>query len=356
LVFDVCQSNGKTSVVTAYRAGFLSATKVTNIDAPVLFALHASRSFGEDVARQLGISLSACEERKFEDGEHKSRSLVNVRNRNVFVIQSLYADSKLSVNDKLVQLLYFIGGVKDASARHVTAVVPYLAYARKDAKTQTRDPVTTRYVAQLFEAMGTDRLVTLDVHNLAAFQNAFRCRTDHLEATKLFVAHFASLLKEDTRITVVSPDIGGIKRAERFRQALGRALNRELHVAFMEKARAKGVMRAGRLIGDISGAAIIIDDLISTGGTLLHAATACRESGAEKIYAAASHGIFVGDANHLLSATELDKIVVTDTIPPFRLDAQLARNKLVILPVAPLFAEAIQRIHAGGSLVELLET
>ncbi|HSD95996.1 MAG TPA: ribose-phosphate diphosphokinase [Sulfuricaulis sp.] len=329
---------------------------MTNIDAPVLFALHASRSFGEDVARQLGISLSACEEREFEDGEHKSRPLVNVRNRDVFVIQSLYKDSKVSVNDKLVRLMFFIGALKDASAGRVTAVVPYLAYARKDAKTQTRDPVTTRYVAQLFEAMGTDRAITMDVHNLAAFQNAFRCRTDHLEATKLFVAHFASLLKEESQITVVSPDIGGMKRAERFRQALGRALNRELNVAFMEKARAKGVMRTGRLIGEVGGAAIIIDDLISTGGTLLAAAAACREYGAEKVYAAATHGIFVGDANRLLSGTELDKLIVTDTIPPFRLDPNLARNKLVVLPVAPLFAEAVRRAHTGGSLVELLET
>jgi len=328
---------------------------MANNEAPVLFALHASHSFGEGVARQLGISLSACEEREFEDGEHKSRPLVNVRNRDVFVVQSLYADTQQSVNDKLVRLLFFIGALKDASAASVTAVVPYLAYARKDAKTQSRDPVTTRYVAQLFEAAGTDRVVTMGVHNLAAFQNAFRCRTDHLEATKPFVAHFAPLLKEEPQITVVSPDIGGMKRAERFRQALGRVLNRELKMAFMEKARAKGVMRAGRLVGEVGGHAIIVDDLISTGGTLLHAAAACREGGAEKVYAAASHGIFVGAANRLLSGTELDKIVVTDTIPPLRLDPELARNKLVVLSAAPLFAEAIRRIHSGGSLVELLE-
>jgi ribose-phosphate pyrophosphokinase len=329
---------------------------VTNIEAPVLFALHTSLSFGEDVALQLGISLSACEERDFEDGEHKSRPLVNVRQRDVFVVQSLYADREQSVNDKLVRLLFFIGALKDASAGRVTAVVPYLTYARKDAKTQTRDPVTTRYVAQLFEAVGTDRLLTMDVHNLAAFQNAFRCRTDHLEATKLFVAHFASLLKEEPRITVISPDFGGMKRAERFRQALGGALNRELKMAYLEKTRAKGVMRPGRLIGEVSGAAIIIDDLVSTGGTLLHAATACRESGAMKVFAAATHGVFTGDANRLFSGPELDKIVVTDTIPPFRIDPEHSRNKLVVLSAATLFAEAIRRIHTGGSLVALLET
>jgi len=324
-------------------------------DTSVIFALHASHPFGEKVAWHLGVALSAHEEREFEDGEHKSRALVNVRARDVFVIQSLCGDTQQSVNDKLLRLLFFIGALKDASAARVTAVVPYLAYARKDAKTQTRDPVTTRYVAQLFEAVGTDRVITMDVHNLAAFQNAFRCRTDHLEATKLFVAHFASLLKAEPQITVVSPDIGGMKRAERFRQALGHALNREPSVAFLEKARAQGTMRTGRLIGDVAGAAIIIDDLISTGGTLRNAATACRESGATKVYAAAAHGIFVGNASRLLSGTELDQVVVTDTIPSYRLDPELAGRKLTVLSAAPLFAEAIRRIHTGGSLVELLE-
>ncbi|MEW6332491.1 MAG: ribose-phosphate pyrophosphokinase [Pseudomonadota bacterium] len=324
-------------------------------DAPVLFALQASRVFGEDVARHFGAALAAHEEREFEDGEHKSRPLVNVRNRDVFVIQSLYADGRESVNDKLLRLLFFIGALRDASAKSVTAVVPYLAYARKDAKTQTRDPVTTRYVARLFEAAGTDRVVTMDVHNLAAFQNAFRCRTEHLEATKLFAARLTPLLRDAPSITVVSPDIGGIKRAERFRQALCRSLGREANLAFMEKSRAKGLMRAGRLAGEVTGSAIIIDDLVSTGGTLLQAAIACRERGATRVYAAATHGLFIGDAWQLLSGAELDRIIVTDSIPPFRLNRQLVARKLAIVSAAPLFAEAIRRIHAGGSLVELLE-
>jgi len=325
------------------------------MDQSLVFALNASRGFGEAVAGALGAALSAHEEREFEDGEHKARPTVNVRNRDVFAIQSLYADTKQSVNDKLVRLLFFVGALKDSSAARVTAVIPYFAYARKDAKTQTRDPVTTRYVAQLFESVGTDRVVTMDVHNLAAFQNAFRIRADHLEAAKLFVAHFAALLGKESHVTVVSPDIGGMKRAERFRQALVRALGREPAIAFLEKARAKGVMRTGRLVGDVAGTAIIIDDLISTGGTLRNAAVACRESGATTVYAAATHGVFVGDAGRLFSGTELDQIVVTDTIPPFRLDPELAGRKLTVLSAAPLFAEAIRRIHEGGSLVELME-
>jgi len=325
-----------------------------------LFALGSSRSFGERIANKLNIPLSELEEREFEDGEHKSRPLVNVRGKDVFVIQSLYSDHQQTVNDKFCRLLFFLGCLKDASAARVTAVIPYLAYARKDRKTQPRDPVTSRYVACLIEAMGTDRVITLDVHNLAAYQNAFRCRCDHLEANPLFVDHFVSIVQNEPdkarRITILSPDEGGVKRAKRFGEALGRALGSELGFAFMEKARAKGVLTIGQLIGEVKDCTvIIIDDLISSGGTLLGAAQTSRERGAVKIYAAASHGVFVGGADKLLAVDALTQVIVTDTIPPFRLDPALAKRKLTILPASDLFAEAIRRIHDGGSLVELME-
>ncbi len=322
-----------------------------------LFALNASRDFGGAVAAALGMPLDAHEEREFEDGEHKIRPLVSVRGKDVFVVHSLYAEPGRSVNDKLIRLLFFLGALRDASAARVTAVVPYLAYARKDAKTQPRDPVTTRYVAQLFEAVGVDRMVTLDVHNLAAFQNAFRCRTDHLEAIPLFVPHFAARFSAGSRLAVVSPDTGGIKRAERLRLSLARALGTEPEAAFLEKARGKGVMRGGRLVGDVAGRdVVILDDLVSTGGTLVHAARACREAGASSVQAAATHGLFVGKAAETLAGNEIEQIVVTDTVPPFRLPAELAARKLTVLSAAPLVAEALRRIHTGGSLVELLQS
>lgn len=322
-----------------------------------LFAINASRAFGEGIAQNLGTALSEHEEREFEDGEHKIRPLVNVREQDVFVIHSLYSDAEQSVNDKLCRLLFFCGALRDASAGRVTAVIPYLAYARKDAKTQTRDPVTTRYVASMIESVGVDRVVTLDVHNLAAYQNAFRCHAEHLEANKLFISHLEPLLKTEDKIVVVSPDVGGIKRADHFRQALGRALDKELSMAFLEKARARGVLSLGRLVGDVKDSVvIIIDDLIASGSTIAHAAEACKEQGAKKVFAAASHGVFVGKANQILSNAALAQIIVTDSIPPFRLDPALAKQKLVVLPTAELFAEAIKRIHIGGSLAELLET
>jgi len=321
-----------------------------------IFAPGPSREFGEKVSAHLGVSLGAHEEREFEDGEHKIRPLMNVRGKDVFVVQSLYSDEQQSVNDKLCRLLFFLGALRDASAERVTAVVPYLCYARKDKKSKPRDPVTTRYVAGLFDAMGVDRVVTLDVHNLAAFQNAFRIRTDHLEAKRLFVEHFIPLARQE-EVVVVSPDVGGVKRAEDFRQAFGNALNRQIHGAFMEKYRSEGVVSGEAVVGDVSGKmVIIIDDLISSGTTLARAAESCRARGATKIYAAASHGVFSGKASQTLSNSALEKVVITDTIPPFRLDPDLARNRLVVLDAARLFAEAIRRIHSGGSIVELLAT
>lgn len=324
------------------------------LDDLCLFALDTSRPYGERVAKALGIALCAHEEREFEDGEHKARPLENVRGKDVYVIQSLYGEPGMSANDKLVRLLFFIGAVKDASAARVTAVCPYLAYARKDRRSKSRDPVSSRYVAQLFEAVGTDRVVTLDVHNLAAYQNAFRIPAEHLEASGLFVAWFAARL-QDEAIVVVSPDVGGVKRAEAFRQALGQALGRPVASAFMEKSRSEGVVSGAAVVGDVGGkTALIIDDLISTGTTLARAAAACKTLGANRVYAAASHGVFVGAAGQVLGDPALEKVLVTDTIPPFRLPPALVGSRVEVLASAPLFAEAIRRLHSGGSLVELL--
>jgi len=324
------------------------------LDDLCLFALDTSRPYGERVGKALGIALCAHQEREFEDGEHKARPLENVRGKDVYVIHSLYGEPGMSANDKLVRLLFFIGALKDASAARVTAVCPYLAYARKDRRSKSRDPVSSRYVAQLFEALGTDRVLTLDVHNLAAYQNAFRIPAEHLEASGLFVAWFAARL-QDEAVVVVSPDVGGVKRAEAFRQALARALGRPVTAAFMEKSRSEGVVSGAAVVGDVGGrTAIIIDDLISTGTTLARAAAACKALGANRVYAAASHGVFVGAAGQVLADPALDKVLVTDTIPPFRLPAALLDSRVEVLASAPLFAEAIRRLHSDGSLVELL--
>jgi ribose-phosphate pyrophosphokinase len=197
-------------------------------------------------------------------------------------------------------------------------------------------------------------VVTLEVHNLAAFQNAFRCATEHLPSGKLFVDHFVPRLGERD-LVVVSPDTGGFKRADAFREALEARLGRELPIAFLEKQRSAGVVSGETFGGDVAGrTAIVVDDLIASGTTMARTAKACLERGAEAVYAAAAHGLFVGEANRVLADPALAKTVVTDTIPPFRLDPAVAAERLEVISAAPLVAEAIRRLHEGGSIVELL--
>jgi ribose-phosphate pyrophosphokinase len=320
-----------------------------------VFSLTSGRPLLERICGHLGIVAGRHEERDFEDGEHKIRPLESVRGRDAYVVESLYGDDLLSVNDKLARVLFFIGALRDAGAARVTAITPYLCYARKDRRTKARDPTTTRYVAALFEAVGVDRIVTVDVHNPAAYQNAFRIPAEELTAAPAFVEAFAALVAERP-VAVVSPDAGGVKRAERFRQALERRLARSVGLAFVEKFRSEGVVRGGTVVGDVAGsAAIIIDDLISSGTTLARAAAACRERGALVTYAAATHGVFSAGANDVLASSALERIVILDTIPPRRLDPELLRRRVQVLDCAPLLASAIHRLHTDGSIVELTE-
>jgi ribose-phosphate pyrophosphokinase len=318
-----------------------------------LFALEATAQLGKAIANRLGQHLALHEEREFEDGEHKARPLEPVIGQNVYVIQSLHGGPSMSANDKLCRLLFFIGALKDAGAAKVTAVVPYLCYARKDRRTKPNDPVTTRYVASMFEAVGTDAIVTLEVHNPTAFENAFRCHTITLTGSPLFLSYVRELA--DDKLSVVSPDTGGAKRAELFRQTLEAVCGRPVGKAFADKHRSAGVVSGDLFVGDVTDStALVIDDLISTGGTLLRAAKAARKAGARRVIALVTHGLFMPGSAEVLADPAIDTLVVTDTVPPFRLPAGCGRDKLVILPAAPLLAETIARLHDHRALTDLL--
>jgi ribose-phosphate pyrophosphokinase len=204
----------------------------------------------------------------------------------------------------------------------------------------------------MFEAVGTDCIVTLEVHNPVAFENAFRCRTVTLTGTPLFVDYIRTL-KED-KLCVVSPDTGGAKRAELFREALESSLGKPVGKAFADKHRSAGIVSGDLFVGDTMGAtALVIDDLISTGGTLLRAARAARKAGARRVIALVTHGLFMAGATEVLADPAIDRLVITDAVPAFRLKDSLVRDKVEILPAAPLLAEAIRRLHQGEPLTDL---
>ena len=316
------------------------------------FALKGSTFLGNSVAALLGLTLAPHEEREYEDGEHKARPLESVAGSDVYVVHSLHGADQ-SANDKLCRLLFFIGALKDAGASSVTAVTPYLCYARKDRRTKSLDPVITRYVAAMFEFVGTDAIVVLEVHNPAAFENAFRCRTVALTATPIFVEHVKSMAVGE--LCVVSPDTGGAKRAELFRKALEDALKRPVGSAFAEKHRSGGIVSGELFVGDVKGkTALIIDDLISSGTTLVRAAEGAKRAGAERVLALVAHGLFAEGSEQAVMNPALDGLIVTDSVHPTRVKPGPMASKVTTLSCAPLLAEAIRRLHENKGLSDLL--
>jgi len=319
-----------------------------------LFTLEATRALAERVGEKAGVAVCAHEEREFEDGEFKVRALESVSGEAVFVCQSLFSDARYSVTDKLCRLLFFVGSLKDAGASEVIALVPYLGFARKDRRTKSRDPVTTRYVASMFEAVGLDEIVTADVHNLAAYENAFRCRKRNLEAAPLFAEHFSDAIGEDARIVVLSPDAGGVKRAKAFAAELSRSRSQDVELAFMEKHRSEGRVSGELFAGEVEGAVVIvIDDLISGGTTMVRAARVSMERGARAVHGAATHGVFGEGTAVALGAPDLTSVVVTDTVGAVRERGAGLASKLVVLDSAALFADRVRRAMSPSGIGEL---
>ncbi len=289
-------------------------------------------------------------------GEFKLRPLQPVRDRTVFVVQSLAGTAAAPIAQRLIRLLFLLQGLGDAGAGRTVAVIPYLAYARKDRRTKPRDPVYTRYVAQLIEATGTDRVIALDVHNAASIDNAFRIPVDHLSALPMMAAHFAQHLPPG-RLAVASPDIGGIKRAQQFRELLARRADREVELLFVEKRRTGAVVSGGTIVGNANGRTVIVlDDLCASGVTLARAAAALRSAGAASVYAAVTHTPIESGLAALAAADDIAQIVTTDSVG-YAAAAGGAdyRGKVQTLSAGELFGCALARMVSGEPLAPLAQ-
>jgi ribose-phosphate pyrophosphokinase len=273
--------------------------------------------------------------------------VAEVRGRAVYVVQSMSGDAAASANDRLVRARFLIAALRDAGAARVTACLPYLAYLRKDRRTKPQDQVNSRYVAQLFEAVGVDHVMVMDAHNPAAFQNAFRCSVELLEAAPLLADELAARMGSQP-VTIVSPDFGGAKRAQRVVDLVSQRSGQGVEFAVIEKRRVSGQVSGDMAIGPMSGRhAVLVDDLVGAGTTLLRAVKSCREAGVLSVSAFATHGVFAPGAEQLLGPDGPDRLYVTDTLLPTRLQTPPgAQDRLQVLPVAGIFAAAIRRHHA----------
>ncbi len=308
-----------------------------------IFAGSSSRSLAEKIAKYLEIDLAPLQLRKFSDGETFIKPEESIRGCKVFVIQS----TSKPVNESIMELLIFIDALRRASAAEIIAVMPYYGYARQDRKASPREPITSKLIANLLTVAGATRVVTMDLH-AKQIQGFFDIPVDHMEALPILAKHFIKygFSPEDT--VVVSPDVGGVKRA--------RGLARWLHtpLAIIDKRRAKAnESEVVNLIGDVKGKkAILIDDMIDTAGTICNAAQALVEKGAVAVYACATHAVFSGAAIEKLKNSAFTEVVVTDSI---HLGEDQMFDKLRILSTSKMFAETIKRITASEAISDLFE-
>lgn len=297
------------------------------------------------ISDETGIALTEMEVKRFADGELDVKIADSVRGQDVFVIQPTCPP----VNENYMELFVILDALRRASAARITPVIPYFGYARKEKKTQARDPITAKLMANFIQAAGANRVITVDLH-AEAIQGFFDIPVDALTAVKILAR--AVIERHGREVVVVSPDVGGTARARALASALGEASS----IAIIDKRRpSDDTVEMSRVIGDVDGRrCVIIDDLISTGATLAAAANALRREGATGVDVVATHGVLSSGAPQRLHDAPIDVIAITDTIPltaAQRNGQALAR--LHILSVAPLIAEAIVRVHEGRSVSEL---
>jgi len=301
-----------------------------------IFAGNCHPKLAEEICDYLGTSLVSAEITRFKDGEIGVAIDETVRGADVFVIQP----TSPPVNENIMELLVMIDALRRASARRITAVVPYYGYARQDRKAQPRDPITAKLVANLITTAGARRLLSIDMH-APQIQGFFDIPVDHLYAAPIMVDYFSDMNLENT--TAVAPDVGAVKRVRSFAESL------DIPLAIVDKRRPKAnVAEVKNVIGNVEGQnVILLDDIIDTAGTIVEAVRVLKEKGAKDVYVSASHGLFSGPAIDRLKSAPITELVITDTIPQ---NEDFGMDNLKVLSVAPLVGEAIDRIFKDLSV------
>ncbi len=305
-----------------------------------------SLELGERIASRLGLALTDAGAKTFADGEVYCRYEESIRGADIFLIQSLCNCERagLTVNDALMELLVMAEAAKGASAHRVIAVTPWFGYSRQDKKSAPREPITARLVARLLETAGMDRLLAMDLH-AGQVQGFFSKPVDHMTAMPILTQFVSDRLGHHDDLVVIAPDAGRVKLARKFAQKVGAPY------ALLEKERpAQQVAEIGYVIGDVKGkVAVIVDDVIATGGTLAAAAQTVVDEGASKVYAVATHGLFAGNAFQTLAAAPLSGIVVTDTVPL----REGAPDSIKVLTSADILTDSVRRIFTDDSVSEI---
>jgi ribose-phosphate pyrophosphokinase len=307
----------------------------------IVFCGRSNPALGAKIADYLGIELAAARVTAFPDGELMVKLEEDIRGRDVFIVQPTCTP----VNESLMELLIFIDSARRASAKTITAVMPYYGYARQDRKDAGRVPISAKLAANLITVAGADRVLVMELH-ANQIQGFFDIPVDNLLAEPVLSKYYAD--KGIDNLVLVSPDVGNVKRAKVYAQRLGADL------AIIDKRRVSGdQVELGHLIGDVKGRTVLmVDDMIATAGTVCGAAELCKSHGATRVLLGATHGVLCGPAADRLRNAPIDEIVITDTIPVTEETAQAIGN-LTVLSIAPLMGEAIHRIHNNESVSSL---
>ncbi|HOJ11642.1 MAG TPA: ribose-phosphate diphosphokinase [Clostridiales bacterium] len=306
-----------------------------------IFSGNSHRGLAEEIAEKIGLPVGVATVGKFSDGETEINIGEVVRGSDIFVIQS----TCYPVNDNLMELLIMIDALKRASAGRITAVMPYFGYARQDRKAKARDPISAKLVANLITVAGADRVLTMDLH-VPQIQGFFDIPVDHLLGVPILAEYFKEKFPDADDLIIVSPDVGSVSRARKLAERL------ESPIAIIDKRRPKAnVSEVMNIIGDVSGRRVIlIDDLIDTAGTIVNAAEALSNAGAKEVYACGTHGVLSGPAVERIKQSAIKELVVLNTIP---LTGEKRIDKIISISVAPIFAEAIERIYGDISISSL---